>query len=203
MNKNNVIIGALVALLGLIVLINPTDSIRVVVVLIGIAAIINGIYEFVKIRSLSNDSAFRTTVTVRSACSIVLGLVAVILPFALFSAVTSIIRILLYIEAVYLLVSAVTQLFTWTRLKSFGVSIPGMGIEIVVTVVVAVVLLMLPADFGVKIVRVLGAVILAVGVLYAFYSWKNKAYVVTPENVHDADEKTDATSSGSDDSAAK
>ena len=75
MNKNNVIIGALVALLGLIVLINPADSIRVVVVLIGIAAIINGIYEFVKIRSLSNDSAFRTTVTVRSACSIVLGLV--------------------------------------------------------------------------------------------------------------------------------
>ena len=44
MNKNNVIIGALVALLGLIVLINPADSIRVVVVLIGIAAIINGIY---------------------------------------------------------------------------------------------------------------------------------------------------------------
>ena len=56
MGKTNFLFGVLAAIVGLIVLIAPEASIKVVVILLGAAAVLNGFYDLLKVRTLLDDS---------------------------------------------------------------------------------------------------------------------------------------------------
>ena len=81
--RGNVILGILTAIIGLLVAVNPEASLEVIVVLLGVTAIVNSFYSLKSVRILSDDSAFRKTVIVRSLIGLIAGLVAVIFPFAM------------------------------------------------------------------------------------------------------------------------
>ncbi len=181
--------GALVAVIGLIILIAPEASIKVVVVLLGATAVINGIYDIMKVRSLSRGSAYRATVMTHSLLSIAVGLLAVFLPFAFFSIAESIFRVMLYVLAIYLLVAAVLEFFIAIKLRSDGLKGNAFLMEAVACVIISLILFMVPHNFGVIIVRILGVLMLLAGSCYAVYAARNRAIVLEPVELRDVDDE--------------
>ena len=94
-----IFLGILSAVVGLLAVINPQSSIEAIVILIGIGAIVNGINSILKVKRFSFSPYFERTVIIRSVAGILVGILAVILPFAFFNMIQKIVRILLYIQA--------------------------------------------------------------------------------------------------------
>ena len=186
MNKSNLILSIIVAVLGLVVLVIPETFIKIAVILMGAATIIEGLNSLIKVRPLLEDKAFRRLTLIRGLASILIGLLAVCLPLVFFNTVQGVIRVMLYVLAVYLIVSAVAELFLVAQLNQNGISSRNHKIQ-AIWFFIAVMLFLLPANFGVIIVRILGAVLIVCGIGYALYCWHNRTTEVQPENLRDAD----------------
>ncbi len=186
MTKSNFLLGIFAAVIGLLVLVQPDTSIKVVTIILGMTAVIRGINDFVRIRTLSDDSVFKTTVFVRGAVSLVIGVFAICLPLAFFNTAQTMIRVLLYIQAVYLILSAIAGFFLVAKLGNTQ-STKNFKTDAAFSVVIAIFLFLLPANFGVILVRIIGLVLLVSGACYALYSWRNQELVVTPDSVQDAE----------------
>ena len=185
MDKTGITFGALVAIIGLIVFVAPEASVKVVVILLGAGAVANGFYNLFRVRLLSQDSVYRSTVLTRSIVSIIVGVLAVFLPFAFFSAATAVVRVMLYVLAVYLILSAVAELFFITILNREQIPTRMFATEAASSLLVALVLFLLPANFGLLIIRFLGLALLLMGVCYALYAWKNQSIVISDSDVRD------------------
>ena len=107
----NIILGILLTAAGIVLVAAPQTSIKIVIILLGMGAVINGIFNLVRVRSLSDDSQFKMTAVIRGAVSIVVGLLACIIPMVFFSAAETVIRVMLYIFGVYLVLSAFAEFF--------------------------------------------------------------------------------------------
>ena len=187
MNKTNFSLGALIAVIGLILLVAPEASIKVVVILLGAGAIINGLYDLIKMRQFSEDNAFHIAVIVRGIASIVVGLVALSLPLAFFNAAQTVVRVLLYVLGVYLVLTAGMEFFLMLKLPEDSVVKKTFIYEGLGTLAVGIILFLLPANFGVIIVRILGILLIAGGLVYMFFVWKSRPIVVEAEDVRDED----------------
>ena len=179
--------GILAITVGLISAIVPETIIKVIVILFGVASVIKGSYELLSLRLLSEDSDFRKAVITSGALSVAVGLFAIFLPLALFSTVQTIFRIMLYILAVDLLLSACACIFMIIRLNELGIPSKKIKIEAISFVLLAIFLFFLPANFGVTLVRILGVLLVIGGVCYSIYSWRNRVLVIEPESVVDAE----------------
>ena len=80
-----IFLGILSAVVGLLAVINPQSSIEAIVILIGIGAIVNGINSILKVKRFSFSPYFERTVIIKSVAGILVGILAVILPFAFFN----------------------------------------------------------------------------------------------------------------------
>ena len=183
MTKSNFLSGIFAAVIGLLVLVQPDTSIKVVIIILGMTAIVRGINDLVRVRALSDDRAFKTVVLVRALVSILIGLAAVCLPLAFFNTAQALVRILLYVQAVYMVLSACTALFFLARLGSDSPQAKGFKSDAGLSLVVALFLFLLPANFGVILIRIVGAVLLVSGLGYALYAWRNQTIVVEPDAV--------------------
>lgn len=191
----NFVFGILTAVIGLIVVIFPKRSIEVVVILLGICAIISGIYNLLKVYKISENPEFRKVVLVRSIISIVLGILAVVLPFAFIKVIETIVKVLLYVEAVYLILSAFAEIFMVEKLKSENANVRNLQLEILGSILIAVLLFLLAANFGETVVRILGVVCMIAGISYSIYYYFHKPIVVEAENVRDLDDDDSAAES--------
>lgn len=191
----NFVFGILTAVIGLIVVIFPKRSIEVVVILLGICAIISGIYNLIKVYKISENPEFRKVVLVRSIISIVLGILAVVLPFAFIKVIETIVKVLLYVEAVYLILSAFAEIFMVEKLKSENANVKNLQLEILGSILIAVLLFLLAANFGETVVRILGVVCMIAGISYSIYYYFHKPIVVEAENVRDLDDDDSAAES--------
>ena len=91
--------------------------------------------------------------------------------------IQKIVRILLYIQAVFLLLSAISEFILVSGTEN---SDPFLT-EAVCSIFIAVLLFMLPADFGVRLVRAAGVLILISGIIFAFREWKSSPTEVEAE----------------------
>ena len=186
-NKSGFALGILVAVIGLMLLIAPTSGIRLVVILMGAVAFVDGILNLLKVSKWSNDTQFHRAVMIRGWMSIVIGLLAVCLPLVLFNVVQTVVRVMLYVLAVYLLISAVSEIYLIYKLKKEEVPTKALWIQVAGFIVVAIILFLLPKNFGEIIVRILGVALIVAGAGYSIYEWKNASLVVEPDNVKDDD----------------
>ncbi len=189
MNKTNFGLGILVAIVGLLVMINPESSIRVIVILLGAASLIGGIYSLAKRRNLLDDSLYSKSILIRGVASIVMGVLAMVMPIVLFNAAMGVLRIVLYIVAVYFLLSAFAEIFSMVRLSQAGLhdQVKGLFWTAIGSVVIAILLFMLPKNYGTKIIQVLGALLMLGGIGYTLYLFVHKPIVIEPENIRDDD----------------
>ena len=195
MGKTNFFFGILAAVVGFIVLVAPEASIKVVVILLGAAAVMNGFYDLLKVRNFLDDSRYKLNVMTHSLMSITIGLLAIFLPFVLFSAAEAVFRLMLYVLAVYLLVAVIMRFFMFAMLKGKDIEGGLFLLESVSEVVAAVLLFIMASQrIGVIIVRILGLAILLLGTCYAIYAYRNAPIVIEPESIKDADSSDSATS---------
>ncbi|MBR1913085.1 MAG: DUF308 domain-containing protein [Treponema sp.] len=186
MGKTNFFFGILAAVVGLIVLIAPEASIKVVVVLLGAAAVMNGFYDLLKVRNFMDTSRYKLNVMIHSLISIAIGLLAIFLPFVLFNTAEAVFRLMLYVLAVYMIVAAVMRFFVFAMLKGEGLGGNIFLLESVSEVIAAVLLFIMASQhIGIIIVRILGLAVFVLGSCYAIYAYRNASIVIEPESVED------------------
>ncbi|WP_407427722.1 DUF308 domain-containing protein [Treponema sp.] len=187
MDKNKLFLGFMTAALGLFLLISPETFISFFVILLGIAAVIDGVFILAATRDLIVDPQYKKIVTVRGILSVVIGLLAVLLPKIFISVAWS---AMAYTLAVYLLISACLQFYTITKLHRNGIMIRQSMIEVFTSLIIAVVLFIIPSDsIGVFIIRLFGIVLLASGIGLVFMQWHNRPEVIIPDSVETVENK--------------
>ena len=154
--------GILAALLGLLVIIFPSFWIKLVVVIIGLAAVGYGIYCLKFTKVLSEDTGYRRTILIKGIVSIVAGVMAVLFPLAIGGAAWT---AMIWVLIIYLMISAAAGFYAAALLKDSGVERRRYIIENLLLLAVAVVLILLsPRDLGMAIIRLIGVVVLVGGV---------------------------------------
>lgn len=171
MRKSYVGMGFLSLIAGLLMLFSPEAWTKVVVILLGLAAIVNGFFNLFYVRQVFDDDYFRRSIVVRGLLSLVVGLVAVILPLVLAATVWI---AMVYLLAAYLLVSAALELYASLRLRASGVDTKPYYGEIVGSIILAVILFIIPAQVGIVLVRICGALLVMSGLGVIFWQWRNR-----------------------------
>ena len=177
------------AALGLFLLISPDTFISFFVIILGVAAVIDGVFILAATRDLIIDPQYKLIVTVRGVLSIVVGLLAVILPIAVAAVVW---KAMAYTLAIYLIISAGMQIYTITKLHRNGIMIRQSMIEVMSSLVLALVLFIIPAQTaGHFIVRLFGIVLLVIGVGLIVIQWKSQPETIVPDAVETIEEKSE------------
>lgn len=201
MKTKNLILGGVLALIGLLMLTMPGACINAVVVLIGLTAIAVGIYNLVVVYKNDKNPQIKKVVLIKSIVSIVIGLVAVISPFALIKTIASIWTIISYILAVYLILFAAAGIYSCLKLKRDDVN-PDERKKItrenVICLLIAILLFIIPIEaVGKTFVRVLGIVGLVIGAVLILVEIivSKRTTVISAEDVDvkDEDSKTEQT----------
>ncbi|MCR4822144.1 MAG: DUF308 domain-containing protein [Treponema sp.] len=186
MDKNKIFLGFVTAALGLFLLISPDTFISFFVIILGLAAIIDGIFILATTRDLIIDPQYKLIVTVRGIMSIIVGLLAVILPIAVATVVW---KAMAYTLGIYLIISAGLQIYTITKLHRNGIMIRQSMIEVFSSLLIALVLFIIPAQTaGHFIIRLFGIALLAVGAGLLVIQWKSRPEVILPDSVENAEE---------------
>ena len=180
--------GILAALLGLLVIIFPSFWIKLVVVMIGLAAIAYGIYSLKFTKVLSDDLGYRRTILIKSIVSIIAGVMAVLFPLAIGGAAwTAMIWVLIF----YLMISAAAGFSAAALLKDSGVERKRYIIENLLLLVVAVLLILIsPRSLGNAIIRLIGMIVLVGGLCLIIFDIITTRNTVEGEVVEVKEEDT-------------
>lgn len=184
MRKSYLMLAALTAVIGIMMILAPTECVKVSVIVLGIAAIINGLHSLVAVRNILPDSAFCTTETIKGFSSIILGILAVLLPLVFAGILWT---IMVYVIAVYLFLSAIAELFNITQLKAANLETHSFSTEAIVSLVLSVILFCLPAKIGVIIIRLGGIALLIGSAACVYLEWKHKPLSIEAEILPDDD----------------
>jgi len=182
--------GILAALLGLLVIIFPSFWIKLVVIMIGLAAIGYGIYSLKFTKSLSEDLGYRRTILIKSIVSIIAGVMAVLFPLAIGGAAWT---AMIWVLIIYLLISAAAGFYAAALLKDSGVERKRYIIENLLLLAVAVLLILIsPRSLGNAIIRLIGIVVLVGGVALILFDVFSNRNVVKADVVEVKDEGVSA-----------
>lgn len=163
MKQSNWIVGGIAVLLGLLIIIFPTFWVKVVVILLGLGSIAYGIYSFKVTKGLFEDTTYERVLLIKSIVSVVIGILAVVLPLAVANAMWT---IMVYILAVYLLVASVLGFYSVSLLKDSGIERKRFVFENLGLLIGAIVLFIIPArNLGTFIIRLIGVAALAIGIV--------------------------------------
>ena len=180
MRKTYIGIGILSIIIGLMMLIVPRQCIKAIVVILGIFSIGNGIFNLLSIRKLIADSNFVKTITIRGTISIIVGLLAILLPLVFAGILWT---VMVYTLAFYLLISSGMEIYSTIKMRQVGINTKPYIAEIIGSIVIAIILLIIPAEIGTLIIRFLGLAIMLVGIGILFFETKSKPLIVYAEEV--------------------
>lgn len=176
--------------IGILCAIFTEFSIKIIVIALGGAAVIKGLFDLFKLnRLVKNDSIFHRTVVIRGLISIVVGLAAVAFPIAFFDKAENIIKLFLYILGIYFIVNALSGFLVVRKLSDANLSTKSNKSESVICLLIAVLLFFIAAIGARNILRIAGIVVAVFGALGALYSWRNKSDVIVPDSVEDVKEE--------------
>lgn len=187
MDKNKLFLGFVTAALGLFLLISPETFISFFVIILGVAAVIDGIFILATTRNLIPDPQYSFIVLMRGILSIIIGGLAVVLPLTVAAVVWT---VMAYTLAAYFFVSAGLQVYTITKLHRNGIMVRQSMIEVFASVILAVVLIVIPQAAGNFIVRIFGIVLLVVGASFIIVQWKNRPLTVAPDSVETVEDSS-------------
>ncbi len=157
--------------LGVILIFAPTLIVKVAVIIGGLYAIKNGVYSLVSVcPNIANEKSKKTAKT-RAIISIIIGLVAVVLPLVLAGIVWT---IMLYVLAVYFLSYAITEFGRLQRLKSAGIVDKVFTTDVIVGLVLALVLFLLPNEIGGTLLRIIGGILVVASSTLIFAVFKSR-----------------------------
>ena len=159
--------GILAAVLGLLVIIFPEFWIRLVVEIIGLAAIAYGIYCLKFTKAISDDAGYRRTILIKGIVSIVAGAMAVLFPLAIGGAAWT---AMIWVLIIYLLISAAIGFYAAALLKDSDIYRKRYIIENLLLLAAAVLLVLIsPRALGNAIIRLIGIITLVAGTVLVIF----------------------------------
>lgn len=189
MKKWSKFLGGILAALGILVVIFPAFWIKIIVVLLGAAAVVYGIYNILVTKKVFENSRFTNVILLKSIVSIMVGTLAVVVPLAF---VNTIWKVMMYILAVYLVIAGGMGFYSVTLLKDSSVDRKKYVWENLILFIAAVLLFLIsPEKLGSAIVRIVGVVTFIAGgvMLFLQFGMKKKEIVVEAEVVDDDTEE--------------
>lgn len=181
MKFKNYFLGALLALMGLVMLIWPGFCIKIVVILAGLATVATGIYNLAKTTQVSEEPVYRKTTFIKNIISIVIGVIAVVCPLLLMKSAAFIWTVITYILAIYFVIYAILGFVISSYTKDLESEIrKRITTESIIFLLIAVILFVLPIGAVIEtIIRIAGAVAIVVGAIFIIreilYSKKTKS----------------------------
>lgn len=182
MKKNTLLLAVVMVVLGLVMAVKPGFWIKAAVILLGVEAVANGLYQLIYTRKLFPDAAFQYSVLIRGMFSIVVGLLAFFLPLK-FAAVLW--TVMLNVLAVYLLIGSLILLYSVGKLRDSGVDRRQFIMEAVISIAIALLMLFVPLEIARAFVRIIGLGLFVAGTLLGFIYYKNRPLVQEPVQVMD------------------
>lgn len=163
MKKTNWLLGGGLALIGLLVLIFPAACVKIVSILLGLAAIAYGIYSLINAKNLfPEQSFFRTSFFVKSILSILLGILTAVLPL-----IATAWKVMIYIFAIYLILQSCFGFYTVSILKDSIEDRKHYIFENLSVLLAGVLLILIsPQTLGMVIIRIIGIATLLVGLAF-------------------------------------
>ena len=137
---------------------------KVLMILLGVMAIVNGTVSLVTMNRYAFGPFNRNATIVKGILSLVVGVLAVIMP--LVTAETTW-MVFVYVLAVQMVISGVITLITAVAVRSSSFSAKPMVWEGLISLAAAVILFLFPEDIGTLLVRILGIAIVVVGITIA------------------------------------
>ena len=167
MKTKNIILGAVLAILGIVMIAIPDTCIKAVVVIVGAAAVAFSVYNLLVVYKQSEDAAFKKTLLIKSIITFVVGLVSVICPFVLVKTVETIFKIFSFILAAYLILYAGVSVYSSAKMRAaFPEESKRLIFEALIFVAIAILLILIPIDqFGQAFVRIVGLGGLIIGLV--------------------------------------
>ena len=183
MKKWNLWNGSVLAILGLLVIIFPAFWVKVVVILLGIGAIVYGIYNLKITKSLYDGDYYGKTIMIRGIVSILIGVVAILFPLAFGKTMWA---VMIWVLIVYLVISAGLGFYAAALLKHTGINRKKYVLENIALLAIAIVLILIsPTGLGTAIIRIVGIVAMVIGIVLIVYgiAFKKKDTVVVEAEV--------------------
>lgn len=204
MKTKNIVLGGILAVIGLLMIINPAACINAVVVLVGLTTVVIGGYNLFYTYKNCVIPQAKKMILIKSIVSIVIGLIAVISPFALVKTVASIWKIISFVLGVYLILFAAAGIYSGIKYKSENPEDFKKNLtEGIICVLIAILLFIIPVGaVGLTIVKALGIIGIIFGAVLILVEVgiARRTTVVSKEDVTVVDEEeaeTEATSTES------
>lgn len=165
MKIKNIVLGGILAVIGLLMIIKPEACINAVVVLVGLTAVVIGGYNLFYTYKKCTLPQAKKMILIKSIVSLVIGLIAVISPFALVKTVASIWKIISIVLGVYLILFATAGIYSGIKYKSESPEDFKKNLtEGIICVLIAILLFIIPIEaVGLTIVKALGVIGIIVG----------------------------------------
>ena len=176
MKKDSLFLGVILAAAGLFMIIWPEGCVKAVVILLGIEALLNGMYQLLYTRKLFPDTTFQYSVL------IVVGLLALFLPLRFAAVMWS---VMLYVLAFYLLAGSGLLIFSIGKLRDTSVDRRQFVLEALISIVIALIMIIIPIKLGTSLIRIGGTVIFLIGAVYILFYIINRPEVCEPIEVVD------------------
>ena len=176
---------ALMAVVGLFMIFAAEPLIKVLIIVIGAYSFMGGVLLMTTLLPLVDDKRYKIEVIARGAIGILMGLLCIILPIAVAKFAW---QVMMYVIAIYCLISAGLEIAAIVHIKQAGLEIKNYVWEVVGTVIIAIILFMLPQQFGFTLIKIGGGLVLLAAVVLAIYTWKHKDIIVEDATVEDAND---------------
>lgn len=190
MKKMNWFLGALLTIVGLLILIFPAACVKTVAVLLGLGSIAYGVFTLIDLKNLIPENTFfKKGSLIKGIASVFLGILTVILPLAIASTAW---KVMVYIFAIYLIGAAAFGFYSVSVLKDSIEDGKRKRIENLSLLVAGVLLILIsPQKLGILIVRIIGIAALVIGLIFLCIAIvsivnKKKNEIVVDAEVKDA-----------------
>lgn len=192
MKRWNFYAGILLACIGLLVIIFPAFWIKVVVSLLGVGAVLYGVYNLKYTKPLFDNTVYKKTILIKSIISIVIGVIAFLFPFAFGSTVWN---IMIWVLIFYCIISAVIGFYAASLLKNTDIDRKRYFRENLGLVAIAVILILItPKALGTAIVRIFGIAAMLVGAGLIIFNIASKKNTIEAEIVVENEPETESES---------
>ncbi|MDD3929098.1 MAG: DUF308 domain-containing protein [Sphaerochaeta sp.] len=161
------IFGSFLVVLGIYLMFQQESFVRIFISILGLFLVGSGVASLFALRSYSLGRRTKTATLVQAILSIVLGLVAVIVPL---SAANVSWTLMLSLIAIELIFSALISFLDAILLRKSELPVSALLGEGVFSLVVAVLLFVFPQQIGSMLLKLFGVVIIAMGLGMVLWS---------------------------------
>ncbi|MEM7800032.1 MAG: DUF308 domain-containing protein [Chloroflexota bacterium] len=164
-----IITGILAVALGAYMILQRENFIQLLVMGFGVYVFLTGLFAIIAAFRISDDRRRRRTILIRGLLNMIVGGVAVSLPF-LFAQVTW--TIMLYLVAVQLVIASVLEFLVAFRLRQAKLPMGPALFGGFISLAFAILLFSAPEFIGLTLIWVVGAVILTFGLMTIWFGWR-------------------------------